>query len=226
VKRPARPHPAAVTFLVTCSLASAMSRADGLTSADDPAPTDSLRVSFAKSSETDLATVVVGDYDASPESNYVIDASWGRQYSDTLFGLPFPMTANIGVQYLAERGYQDDGLGATVFIKAHYEMRVPYTQKRIRLGLGEGLSYVDRIPMSEQRDFAKKGVESNKLMNYMEWTIDVPLRQFTQGVDTRSGGIEEISLGFIVWHRSSVFGLFADSGGGVNFMGFGLEMRY
>jgi hypothetical protein len=219
VKRTARLHFAAVTLLAACSLVGAPSRADELSK-------DSLRVSFAKSSETDLATVVVGDYDASPESNYVIDASWGRQYSDTLFGMPFPMTANVGVQYLAERGYQDDGLGLTAFIKAHYDMRVPFTQKMIRLGLGEGLSYVSRIPMSERRDFAKKGVESEKLMNYMEWTIDVPLRQFTQGVDMRSGGIEEISLGFIVWHRSSVFGLLAEEGGGVNFMGFGIEMRY
>ena len=210
-------HVLALILLLGCAVASTASGAESR---------DSLRFSFAKSSETDLATVVVGDYDASPESNYVIDASWGRQYSDTLFGLPFPMTANIGVQYLAERGYQDDGLGATAFIKAHYDWKLPFTEKRVRLGLGEGLSYVTHIPMSEQRDFAKKGVESSKLMNYMEWTIDVPLRQFTHGVDTRDGGIEEISLGFIVWHRSSVFGLFADSGGGVNFMGFGIEMRY
>ena len=32
--------------------------------------------------------------------------------------------------------------------------------------------------MSEVRDFAKKGAESEKLMNYLEWSIDVPLRQF------------------------------------------------
>ena len=31
------------------------------------------------------------------------------------------MTANVGLQYLAERGYQDDGLGVTAFIKAHYD---------------------------------------------------------------------------------------------------------
>jgi hypothetical protein len=217
VKRSATLHIAALSLLLSCSLANAA----------DTGPRDSLRVSFAKSSETDLATVVVGDYDASPESNYVIDASWGRQYSDTLFGMPFPMTANVGVQYLAERGYQDDGLGVTAFIKAHYDMRVPYTQKMIRLGLGEGLSYVSRIPMSEQRDFAKKGVESEKLMNYMEWTIDLPLRQFTSaaGAMDRSG-IEDLSVGFIVWHRSSVFGIFAEEGGGVNFMGFGIQARY
>jgi hypothetical protein len=203
--------------LVSGALAAAPIRAEA---------TDSFRLSFVKSSETDLATVMLGDYDASRESNYLISASWGRQYSDTLFGLPFPMTANVGLQYLAERGYQEDGLGGTAFIKAHYDWRLPFTNKYIRLGLGEGLSYVSRVPMSEQRDFAKKGVEAEKLMNYLEWTIDLPLRQFNPAIQTNNGGIEDVSVGFIVWHRSSVFGLFADSGGGVNFMGFGFEARY
>jgi hypothetical protein len=188
-----------------------------------------LRLHFSKSSESDLVTVVVGDFQASPESNYLIGATWGQDLSDTLFGLPFPMTWHVGVQYLAERGYQPDGWGATTFIKANYRMRVPWTQKHIDLGLGEGLSYVNRIPMSEQRDFAKKGpeVHSEKLMNYLEWTIDLPLRQFDAMEPLfRSGGLEDMSVGFIVWHRSSVFGVFAEEKGGVNFMGFGVEARF
>lgn len=186
---------------------------------------NSVRVSFARSSETDLVTGFVGDYEASQESNYLIDATWGRHLSDTLFGLPLPITANVGVQYFDERGYQPDALGGTLFIKAHYDWRLPWTNKHVRLGVGEGLSYTSRIPVSEQRDFAKKGVESNKLMNYLEWTVDVPLRQFT-GHWAEPGGVEDVSIGFIVWHRSSVFGLFADSGGGVNFMGVTLQARY
>jgi hypothetical protein len=188
-----------------------------------------LRLHFSKSSESDLVTVVVGDFQASPESNYLIGATWGQDLSDTLFGLPFPMTWHVGVQYLAERGYQPDGWGATTFIKANYRMRVPWTQKHIDLGLGEGLSYVNRIPMSEQRDFAKKGpeVHSEKLMNYLEWTIDLPLRQFDAMEPLfRSGGLEDMSVGFIVWHRSSVFGVFAEEKGGVNFMGFGVEAKF
>jgi hypothetical protein len=188
-----------------------------------------LRLHFSKSSESDLVTVVVGDFQASPESNYLLGATWGQDLSDTLFGLPFPMTWHVGVQYLAERGYQPDGWGATTFIKANYRMRVPWTQKHIDLGLGEGLSYVDPIPMSEQRDFAKKGpdVHSEKLMNYLEWTIDLPLRQFDAMEPLfRSGGLEDMSVGFIVWHRSSVFGVFAEEKGGVNFMGFGVEAKF
>jgi outer membrane protein len=188
----------------------------------------SLRLLWAKSSETDLGTVVIGDYDPSPESNYLVGAQYGYQFSDTLFSLPLQMTANLGVQYLAERGYQDDGYGATAFVKAHYNWRLPFTHKHVRLGLAEGLSYVTRIPMSEVRDFAKKdGAESEKLMNYLEWTIDVPMRQFDALAPMfHNSAIEDVSVGFIVWHRSSVFGLFSETGGGVNFMGFGVQAQF
>jgi hypothetical protein len=187
---------------------------------------NTMRMLWAKSSETDLTTGVFGDYNASQESGYLVGASFGHQFSDTLFGLPFPMTANFGLQYLNERGYQDNGWGATAFIKAHYTWRLPYTQKRITFGLGEGLSYVSVIPMSEQRDFAKKGVESEKLLNYVEWTIDLPLRQFDAFEPLFRNHIQELSVGFIVWHRSSIYGTFAETRGGVNYMGFGLEARF
>ena len=185
------------------------------------------RLHWVKSSETDLATVVVGDYDPSPESNYAISADWGYRFSETVFTLPIEMTANLGVQWFDERGYQPDAWGSTAYIKAHYTWRLPFTQKHVRFALGEGLSYVSRIPMSEQRDFAKKGVESEKLMNYVEWTMDVPLRQFDLFAPLfDGGGLQELYVGYMVWHRSSVFGLFADDKGGVNFMGFGFEARY
>ena len=188
-----------------------------------------LRVHFSKSSETDLVTVVVGDFQRSPENNYLIGATWGHDLSDTLFGLPIPMTWHVGVQWFNERDFQQDGYGATTFVKANHRMRVPWTQKHIDLGLGEGLSYVSRIPTSEERDFEKKGegIHSEKLMNYLEWTIDLPLRQFDALEPLfRNGGIEDMSVGFIVWHRSSVFGVFAETKGGVNFMGFGFEAKF
>ena len=185
-----------------------------------------LRLRWVKSSETRLGPAAIGDYEPSPESNYAISADWGRRFSETFFALPIEMTANLGLQYFAERGYQPDSWGATAYIKANYTWRLPLTELDIRLGLGEGLSYVTRIPMSEQRDFAKKGVESSNLMNYMEWTIDVPLRQFEVFAPMFNGHIKEAYIGYTVWHRSSVFGLFAEKGGGVNFMGFGLEVRY
>lgn len=185
-----------------------------------------VRLHWMKSSETDLTTAVYGDYSASTESSYGFSLDYGRRFSETLFTLPIEMTWNLGAQYINERGHQPDIWGATAFIKAHYTWRVPLTEKRVRFGLGEGLSYLTRIPLSEQRDFAKKDVESEKLLNYVEWTIDVPLQQFEFAQPLFRGGIKEIYVGALVWHRSSVFGLFAETKGGINYMGFGFEARY
>jgi hypothetical protein len=196
--------------------------------ADTFATKNDVRLFWAKSSDTDLTTAWYGDYDASKESGYLIGASYGRRFSDTLFGLPFPMTANIGVQWLNERGLQDNGWGTTAYIKAHYTWKLPATTKHITLGLGEGLSYVSVIPLSEQRDFARKnGAQSEHLLNYVEWTIDVPLRQFATFEPMFQGSrIQDVTVGFVVWHRSSIYGLLAETKGGVNYMGFGLQARF
>ena len=189
---------------------------------------DNVRLNWGPSSETDLTTALFGDYEASPESNYMIGGSWGRRLSPTMFGLPFELTGNVGLQWFDERGMQPDGYGVNAYVKAHYLMRLPFTQKHLRLGLGEGLSYVTRIPLSEERDFTKKGEgnHSEKLMNYVEWTVDVPLRQFGAMDRLISKRIDDVYVGFMVFHRSSVFGVFADTKGGVNFMGIGFEARY
>ncbi len=189
---------------------------------------DNVRLNWAKASETDLTTAFWGDYEASPESEYIVAGSWGRRLSPTMFGLPIELTGNVGLQWVNSRGLQDDGYGVNAYIKAHYSLRLPWTQKYVRFGLGEGLSYLSEIPLAEQRDFAKKGpdVTSEKLMNYVEWTVDVPLRQFKSLDGLISKDIDDIYVGFFIFHRSSVFGLFAETKGGINFMGFGIEARY
>jgi hypothetical protein len=187
-----------------------------------------VRLQWARSSEPDFTTAVFGDYKISPEHNYLIGGSYGRRIADRwLFDSPIMSTWNIGMQYFNERGLQDDGYGVTAYYKIHYLWRLPWTQMRLRLGLAEGLSYASIIPESEQRDFAKKhGAESSHLMNHLEWTVDVPLSQFDSMKSLFTGPIRELNVGFVVWHRSSVYGLFADTRGGVNYMGFGVEARY
>jgi hypothetical protein len=211
-------------LIVIGSLLSAAAFAES--TADVSQSKDSLRLFYGRASDTDFVTVVVGDYDASRESDRLTGLNWGHEVGQHLLGKPIRMTANVGLQYLDERGLQPAGYGITSFIKAQYVWRLPATNKRVQLGLGEGLSYVTRIPKSEQRDFAHKNVESNKLMNYMEWTVDVPLSQFESLRSMFQGPIKEINTGFMVWHRSSVFGLFAETKGGINYMGFSVEAKY
>lgn len=185
-----------------------------------------LRLQWSKSSESNFETAVFGDFKSSKESNYVIGGSWGKELNDHVLGLPLVSTANLGLQRFNERGRQDDGYGMTAYFKLHSQWRLPFTQTKVRLGLGEGLSYVTRIPLNEVRDFAQKGSKSEKLLNHLEWTVDLPLRQFAPMQSLFKGPIKEITVGLVLWHRSSVYGLFAETGGGSNFMGFGIEATY
>jgi hypothetical protein len=213
-------HAAALILLV------AMGWVAGAEAADDG--DTFVRLQWARGSEPDFTTAIFGDYKISREHNYLIGGAYGRRIADRwLFDSPIMSTWNVGMQYFNERGLQDDGYGITGYYKIHYLWRLPWTQKRLRLGLGEGLSYASIIPESEQRDFAKKhGAKSSHLMNHLEWTVDVPLSQFESMQSLFTGPIRELNVGFVVWHRSSVYGLFADTRGGVNYMGFGIEARY
>lgn len=218
-----RPLPLFLSFLALSLMWTASHARDDL-----EAGKNNVRLHWAKSSETDLTTAIFGDYEASPESSYMVSVDYGRRYSDTLFTLPIEMTWNVGAQWVNERGLQSDPWGVTAYIKAHYSWRLPFTQKHVRLGIGEGLSYLTRVPMSEERDFQRKGpdIHSEKLLNYVEWTVDVPLRQFDAMAPLFRGSIKEIYVGGLVWHRSSIFGTFAETKGGINYMGFGFEARY
>lgn len=214
-----------VAVVLLLALAGAWRPAD----AADADAHDNVRLNWGLSSETDLTTAVWGDFEQSPEHSYMIGGSWGHTLRERMFGWPIELTGNVGLQWFNERGLQPDGYGINAYIKAHYRWRLPWTQhKHVRFGLGEGLSYVSRIPLSEERDFTKKGpdIHSEKLMNYVEWSIDVPLRDFGPLDRLISRKIDQVYLGFFIFHRSSVFGVFADTKGGVNYMGLGIEGRY
>lgn len=185
-----------------------------------------VRLQWGKSSESNFETALFGDYKASQESNYVVGGSWGKELNDRVLGLPLVSTANLGFQWFNERSRQDDGYGMTAYYKLHYQWRLPFTETHVRLGLGEGLSYVTRIPLNEVRDFAKKRSESERLLNHLEWTVDLPLSQFAPMQSLFKGPIKEVNVGLVLWHRSSIYGLLAKTGGGSNFMGFGIEAAY
>lgn len=211
-------HACVIVLLVLCGLAPHPGQAE--------AGDTYSRLQYGKSSESDFETALFGDYEASKESNYMIGGSWGRELDRRPFGAPLIGTVNVGMQWFDERGLQDNGYGVTVYYKLHYLWRLPWTDTRVRLGLGEGLSYVTKIPLNEVRDFAMKRSQSEKLLNHLEWTVDLPLRQFKPLAGLFTGRIKEVSVGLVVWHRSSIYGLLAKTGGGSNFMGFGIEAQY
>ena len=176
-------------------------------------------------SESDFGPALAFQHERAIENTTVFAVSAGRVIADNVFGWPAEVVVYGSLQYFDERGLQPNVYGATVYIKAYKLFRLGSMQFPLRLGLGEGLSYVSRIPAVEVEDFAPE--ESAKLTNYLEWSMQTSLRYLMEGDEGRfSKNIKNAYIGYSIFHRSTAFGLFAEKGGGVNYMGIGVEFTF
>lgn len=189
------------------------------------ASTFHVQAQFAVVSESDFGPALAFHYERPILSTNVLAVSAGRAVADDLFGWPAEVVAYGSLQYFGERGAQPDIVGATAYIKAYKLFKFGRYNFPLRLGLGEGLSYVSRIPFIEVEDFAPD--QSAKLTNYLEWSMQTSLTYLLgRGGQQFSHRIKEAYIGYSIFHRSTAFGLFAEGGGGVNYMGIGVEFIF
>lgn len=182
-----------------------------------------LQSNMAVASESDFGPALLFYYEQPDQRTNLGNLSVGRQVGKTLLGWPAEVVAYGGIQYYGEDGFQPDVIGGTIYIKAYQQFNIGKRQLPLRIGLGEGLSYASRIPIVEVEDFLPE--TSAKLTNYLEWTMQTSLNHLLgRGGQRFSAGIKDIYIGYSVFHRSTVFGLFASKGGGVNYMGLGVEL--
>ena len=74
----------------------------------------------------------------------------------------------------------------------------------------------------EQLDFEPE--ESAETIHYLEWSLQVPINSLLGIFGQQSKGLLSKGwFGYSVFHRSTVFGLFGDRAGGINYPGFSLE---
>ncbi len=117
-----------------------------------------------------------------------------------------------------------DGLPTNEYvlgIKAYFNINWPV---HWRLGLAEGLSYIETVSDLEQREMDRKGYRSSQLMNYLDVTADFSLGD-TFGVKA----INDVFLGVGIHHRSSIFetsSAFGRIKGGSNFNSVYLQYHF
>lgn len=70
-----------------------------------------------------------------------------------------------------------------------------------RWGFGFGMSYADKIPIVEQRKQAEKDDNTAHFLNYLEMTLDFPLRRVS-----KASWLQSCYAGVTVVHRSGIFG--------------------
>jgi outer membrane protein len=106
-------------------------------------------------------------------------------------------------------------------IKAFFNINWPV---HWRIGLANGLSYIETVSDLEQREMDRKGYRSSNLMNYIDITADLSLGD-TFGVNA----MNDLFLGVGIHHRSSIFetsSAFGRIKGGSNFNSVYLQYHF
>jgi outer membrane protein len=140
----------------------------------------------------------------------------GRPFIRQLNGWPLDLAGFVGLTHHFERGAQSDFAEIRAYIKAYF-YGFPWDAKlRTRLGLGVGLSYAHQVPFSEQRDQARRGRNTSRLLNTFDPTLDMNLGDLLD-----VAGLRRTYFGAGVSHRSGIFGtseLLRNVSGGSNYI--------
>ena len=74
-------------------------------------------------------------------------------------------------------------------------------EELFRWGFGFGMSYAQTVPIAEQRKQASKGDNTAHFLNYLEMTLDFPLRRVS-----KAKWLQNCYAGLTIVHRSGIFG--------------------
>jgi MipA family protein len=140
----------------------------------------------------------------------------GRPFIDRLNGWPVDLAGFVGLIRHKQKGFQPDFWQINAYLKGYFYGFPWDARLRTRLGLGVGLSYAERVPLAEQRDQARRGRRTSKLLNTLDPTVD-----FSLGDLLLVRRLRETYLGVGVAHRSGIFGssqLLRNVNGGSNYI--------
>lgn len=177
-----------------------------------------VKLYYGKASECDVAQVVqlACTSTSTPENTRVISFEVGRTLIERLYGWDMDVAGYVGLLHRDENGYQPDHWQVNAYYKTYW-YGFPWRDRvKTRIGIGSGLSYSGRVPYIEARDQARRGENTNKLITYLDPTIDVSL-----GDLVGSKSMKDTFIGLGVSHRSGIFGLsrlLGNVDGGSNFI--------
>ncbi|WP_324172232.1 hypothetical protein [Sulfurimonas sp.] len=180
----------------------------------------SLRFAHGKVTDSTFGEVLFLDIKPYPEDLKVTALDGGYALKKRAFDLPFDIYARAGFAQFDEAGLQDDIYEGTLYLKAYWN--IDFLKNRVRIGLGEGVSYTSGILYVEKKEAIDNNDNNSKILNYMEVSVDFDLAKLI-----RYKPLDELYLGFTLKHRSGVFGLINDvEKGGSNYYTFSIEKNF
>ncbi|MDH4945420.1 hypothetical protein [Sulfurimonas sp. C5] len=179
----------------------------------------SMRVAWGYASEKDLGDILLNADLSSQQKNLTMIAiDGGYLLYPNISDLPFDLYLKGGFSYFNE-DKRDDTYEALVYLKLLYNL--DFLDNRVRFGFGEGVSLVKDNLETELIEADRRGIRYGRFLNYLDITLDVDL-----GKLFRYKPMENLYFGYLLKHRSGVFGLFNGVHGGSNYNSFYLEKNF
>lgn len=179
----------------------------------------SMRVAWGYASEKDLGDILLNaDLSSHQTSLTTIAIDGGYLLYPNIADLPFDLYLKGGFSYFNEDQFKDT-YEALVYLKLFYNL--DFLSNRVRFGFGEGVSFVKDNLETEVREAELKGIRYGRFLNYLDITLDVDL-----GKLFHYKPMENLYFGYLLKHRSGVFGLFNGVHGGSNYNSFYLEKNF
>ncbi len=179
----------------------------------------SFRVAYGKVTSSDLGEIISGDIQEHPDDLRVLAFDGGYLLGKEIYDLPIDIYARGGLAYFDEDNVQSDVLEATLYVKAY--LNIDFLENRVRLGIGEGLSYTSDVLWSEYEEATREGDSYSQFLNYLDLSID-----FDIGRLVRYDALKDTYIGWTIKHRSGVFGLFNGVHGGSNYNTISIEKNF
>ncbi|NPA65419.1 MAG: hypothetical protein GXO11_00910 [Epsilonproteobacteria bacterium] len=196
----------------------------------------SLRFAYGQESDSDLGEILTFQDPTAHEYKFnVISLDAGYLLVEKMFDLPLDLYLKGGIaQFSSEdlskypelTGMQDltdsDVYEFTFYIKLYYN--IDFLDNRIRLGFGEGGSYVNDYlapEVIEENDDDPEDPKYSKYLNYLDISLD-----FDIGRLFGYKPLFDTYLGYTLKHRSGIFGLINGVSGGSNYNTISIERNF
>ncbi|MFV2055052.1 MAG: MipA/OmpV family protein [Thiohalomonadales bacterium] len=156
-----------------------------------------IRMAHGWATPSDIGELLALNVKDDPYNNQLTSLFYGHPVADKLFGIPFEIYMTPGVVYHHNSEVQRNFTEYVFAIKAYYTVKWPW---KWRIGAAEGLSYTSNISFIEQQEMDKKNLDTSKLLNFLDFSVDVEI-----GDIFNYDPLRNLWIGWSLHHRSGIF---------------------
>ena len=156
-----------------------------------------LRLAHGWASPSDLGDIISGNAENDRYNNQLTSVFYGHPLTDEIFGLPLDIYLTPGFVWHWSSDVQSSLQEYVLAMKVYYTFKWPIPW---RFGFAEGVSYVSQVTYIEENEMNEKDYKVSKLMNYVDFSLDINLGELFGFKD-----LSTLWIGYSMHHRSALF---------------------